>query len=181
MGPKDLLIADLEHFGESLWRNEEVGEKRFSFFVTLVTAVIGAMVALTTSDNQLSPEAMRNIEGAILSALLIFGLLTYLRMIQRNHVTDEYHRTLTYIREQFLSLCSELGSYEVPKRKKTWWSTWLKGGYAESVGVMNSILLGALMFRYFCVGVEIAIAVSIAFFGLQWYRASLRKKGDSKK
>ena len=26
-----LLIEDLKHFGESFWRNEEVGEKRFNF------------------------------------------------------------------------------------------------------------------------------------------------------
>src|ERR1044071_6029218 len=38
---KDLLFADLEYFGECEWRNEESGEKRFNFFITLVTAVEG--------------------------------------------------------------------------------------------------------------------------------------------
>ena len=179
MQPNDLLIADLEHFGESLWRNEEVGEKRFSFFVTLVTAVIGALVALTTSDYKPSHEVMRNLEGAVLLALFIFGLLTYLRMLQRNHVTDEYQRTLNYIRKRLVSLCPELASYEVPKRHKTWWSKWLKGGYAETIGTINSILLGAIMFRYYRADIALIITVSFTFLALQWFRASIRRKGDS--
>jgi hypothetical protein len=45
-GSTEFLLAELEHFGQSLWRNEEVGEKRFNFFLTLVTAVISGLVAL---------------------------------------------------------------------------------------------------------------------------------------
>jgi hypothetical protein len=45
MEAKDLLIADLQQFGESLWRNEEVGEKRFEFFVA-DDAVGAGLVAL---------------------------------------------------------------------------------------------------------------------------------------
>ena len=175
----DLLIADLQHFGESLWRNEEVGEKRFSFFVTLITAVIGALVALTTSDYKPSHEIMRNLEGAVLLALFVFGLLTYLRMLQRNHVTDEYQHTLNYIRKRFVSLCPELALYKVPKRHKTWWSKWLKGGYAETIGTINSILLGAIMFRYYRADIALVITVSFTFLALQWVRASMRRKGDS--
>ena len=181
MQPNELLIADLQHFGESLWRNEEVGEKRFSFFVTLVTAVIGALVALITSDYIPSPEVMSNLEGAVLLVLLVFGLLTYLRMVQRNHVTDEYQLTLNYIRKRFVSLCPELDSYEVPQRHKTWWSKWLKGGYAETIGSINSILLGAFMFRCCQADIAVVITVSFAFLALQWFRASMRRKGDSEK
>ena len=43
---KDLFLADLDRLEESIWRNEEIGEKRFSFFVTLASAVAGGLVAL---------------------------------------------------------------------------------------------------------------------------------------
>ena len=46
----ELLLHDLDHFGESLWRNEETGEKRFDFFLTLVTAVAGGLVTLATAE-----------------------------------------------------------------------------------------------------------------------------------
>lgn len=46
-----LLMAEYEHFSESFWRNEEVGEKRINFFVTLTTAIIAGIVALVSGDH----------------------------------------------------------------------------------------------------------------------------------
>lgn len=178
MEPSDLLIADLEHFGDSLWRNEEVGEKRFSFFIALVTAVIGGLVALVTSANSPPPEMMKDIEGIVLFALLIFGLLTYLRMVQRNHVTDEYQRTLTYIRDRFVSLCPEIDSYKVPVTHTTLWSKWLKGGYAETIGVINSLLLAGFLIRFYQANPVVVFFLSILLLMLQWIRATKRRKGD---
>jgi hypothetical protein len=40
---RDLFLADLERLEESIWRNEEIGEKRFNFFVTFATAVGGVL------------------------------------------------------------------------------------------------------------------------------------------
>jgi hypothetical protein len=38
---RDLFLADLERLEESIWRNEEIGEKRVNFLVTFATAVGG--------------------------------------------------------------------------------------------------------------------------------------------
>lgn len=46
MKAKDLLLADLEYIRASFWKNEDIGEKRFGFFVTVVTAVVAGLVAL---------------------------------------------------------------------------------------------------------------------------------------
>ena len=76
---RELLLADLEHFEESIWRNEEIGEKRFNFFLTLVTAVAGGLLALWTGDRV--PADFRARLPALTwqsnLALLILGLLTY--------------------------------------------------------------------------------------------------------
>jgi hypothetical protein len=142
---KDLLIADLEHFGESLWRNEEIGEKRLNFFITLAAAVASGLVALATSDKPPSDETLRGIVATALSALLVLGLVTYLRMLKRNQVTDQYHRTLKHIRETYAKLFGGLESYRVPVPPKP---RKFGGGYAETMGTIEGLLAGALIWQW---------------------------------
>src|SRR2546422_10675640 len=104
---KDLLIADLQHFGESRWRNEEVGEKRFEFLVTLVTAVTAGLVVLAGAGDkvfQTLNTTLRELAGQASLALLIFGLLTYFRMLHRDWVTTEFNDTTDYIRRLYMEL-----------------------------------------------------------------------------
>src|SRR5262252_7639975 len=94
-GTREFLLEDFRHFSESSWRNEDVGEKRFSFLVSLVTAVAGGLVALRTADkNRIPPDEVIGITQAAVAGLLVIGILNYLRMLHRNRITDEYHRTL---------------------------------------------------------------------------------------
>jgi len=44
MEDEKLLLAEYQHFSESFWKNEEIGEKRVNFFITLSTAIV-ALVA----------------------------------------------------------------------------------------------------------------------------------------
>ena len=55
MDPKDLLLKDLELFEGALGRNEEIGEKRFSFFVTLVTIAFYTREGVWWNPNQRQP------------------------------------------------------------------------------------------------------------------------------
>ena len=182
--PSDLLIADLQHFGESMWRNEEIGEKRFNFFLSLVTAVVAGLVALTklwiSDSDEISgleslPDPLRTIISVALLALFLVGIMTYLRMLQRNHVTDEYQRTLKALRQCYVKLCPLLQPYEIPVVRKTFRAKWLKGGYAETVGVINGILGGFLMFVLNADGFLI-IAVTVLLVALQWLFAVVRRK-----
>ena len=45
---RDFLLNEHRYFAESFWKNEETGEKRVTFFITLITAVISALVVLLT-------------------------------------------------------------------------------------------------------------------------------------
>ena len=145
---KDLLVADIEHFGESLWRNEETGEKRLSFFLTLVTAVVGGLVALATSERAPEEEGLRKIAGGAAAALLVIGLLSYLRMIRRNLVTDGYLKTLKRIRESYKEMCPALDRYQVPLTIASPAQNWPRGGYAETVAVLNGFLVAALSWLF---------------------------------
>jgi hypothetical protein len=138
----DLLIEDLKHFGESLWRNDDIGEKRFNFFLTLVTAVIAGLITLHTGEGDLAglgplekyvpngggPDGLKAlITRAALWALFGVGLLTYIRLLLRNRVTDEYHRTLAYIRKRLVLLNPTrlFEKYDVPQKVDSSSIDWL--------------------------------------------------------
>jgi hypothetical protein len=152
---KDLLLADLEHFGESRWRNEEVGEKRFDFFVTLVTAVAAGLVVLANAEGkvfQTLNTTLHKLAGQASLALLIFGLLTYFRMLHRDWVTTEFNDTTDRIRRLYIELykdtCPELEGYVVPLGlRKTYRNKHmriprpLRAGYAQTIAVIDGMLL----------------------------------------
>lgn len=139
------LLEEYKYLVDSFWKNEETGEKRVHFFITLVTAVIAALVTLTTSDNaHLDREMIRLITIFSLFALLSFGIFTLLRMIRRNRVTDGYKAIIEKIRDRFRSLNSPLLENYYPfgknhQPRKLW-----RGGLAETVALINSLIVAAL-------------------------------------
>ena len=68
-----------------------------------------------------------------------------LRMLRRNHVTDEYKDIVNHLRRELTKRSSTLGDYELPFRPTTF--RLFRGGLAETVAVMNAIVLivGALL------------------------------------
>jgi len=169
-----LMIADLEHFGQSLWRNEEIGEKRFNFFLTLVTAIIGGLVALHTAKEKPATDSLIAITNGALTGILALGILTYLRMLHRNRVTDQYQRTLKHIRNKLLSFGPPSTAYGVPQPLSAGGWKWFRGGLAETVGTMNALLLfGILIFN--SVGIYWVFATSLLFIIISWMLAAFRK------
>jgi hypothetical protein len=143
--PKDLLLADLAHFGESLWRNEEIGEKRLTFFLTLVAAVSAGLTALPALGITAGTVPAASIA---LLALLLLGLVTYLRMLKRDRVTDQFKATLAHIRAMYISLCGPedaraLAAYHLPAPEPGWKMP--SGGFAQTIATINGLLLAALL------------------------------------
>jgi len=139
----DFLLAEYKNLADSFWRNEETGERRVNFFITLVTAVIAALVALATKQNDALPPAdVRLIAVYALLALLAFGLTTLLRLMKRNWATDEYKRAMAQIRDQFKSADERLANYQPFGKKRR---TLFAGGLVEIVAVINSLIVAALV------------------------------------
>lgn len=197
---KDLLIADLEHFGESRWRNEEVGEKRFEFFVTLVTAVAAGLVVLASAEGkvlQALNTTLPKLAGQASLALLVFGLLTYLRMLHRDWVTTEFNDTTDHIRSLYMQLyrdsCPELEGYVVPlgrhknyKNKNRRIPRPLRGGYAQTIAVIDGMLLFPVLawwagmptgWALFCGG---CLAALLSFFARGGNKEGQQNKHDAK-
>jgi putative (di)nucleoside polyphosphate hydrolase len=143
MDPEQLLLAEYEQYSESFWRNEEAGERRVTFFTTLTTALITAIVALRTSELKIPTEEVILIATAALSSALVFGIATFLRILQRDRVTDEYKGVLRYLRVH-LKRCSGLEEYCLPlKASRKHWL--LRGGLATTVALMNCLLVAVLV------------------------------------
>lgn len=168
-GIAELLHADLEHFGESLWRNDEIGERRFNFFLTLATSVIGGLAALYAAKEDTFDEVtLLYVTRAALTGLLIFGGMTYLRLLQRDRVTDEYHATLRDIRNRLARLDSgaldlAVRDYKMlqdPPKKAA--LKWRKGGLAQMAGVMTGVLLALLVYSFVPEATDITCRVALA-------------------
>lgn len=137
-GSEEFLLAEHQHFADSFWRNEEVGERRVNFFILLATAVISALAALEKIDS----ENISLLTAFALLALLSIGIVTLQRMLRRNRVTDEYKEAMKIIRGYFkewdprLEMYQPLKGVSKPRKPKT-------GGLVDLVAVMNSIIVAA--------------------------------------
>jgi hypothetical protein len=110
-----------------------------TFFLTLATAVVGGVATLGASPQLKNTPVV----DVALAALLMLGALIYIRMIHRNRTTDHLKEMADYIWGVAVELCPDLKSrsYKLDWITKTPWSKWMKAGYAETVGVVDSLLL----------------------------------------
>ena len=97
----DFLIAEHQHFAESFWRTEELGEKRLNFFISLLTAAAAGLVVLATAESGFTDSHVQWVSFATGLALLLVGVSTFLRMLRRNEVTDQYKDAMNLVRESF--------------------------------------------------------------------------------
>lgn len=187
MDAKDLLLKDLELFEEALGRNEEIGEKRFSFFVTLVTAVAGGLGAFYTRQGakDWDPNEPHWLIFVACVILAVVGFLSYLRMLHRNRVTDQFKKTTKYIRNKYTAAVLDPSfQYQVPvparskKKVEKLREEWFRGGYAETMAVLEGIIVAVLVWAYnplFKVG---AIFCGLILTVVLWWVAAQREKSD---
>lgn len=154
---KDLLEVDLKYFAEAFWKNEASGETRVQFLLTFVTAVISALVALATTLEMtaadppvlvhwINIEKFTWISIFALGSLLLLGFITFLRIVRRNCVTDEYKEASDYVRRCYkkLHVSTHFQDYEPFPKMPTGKPAF--GGLAHLVAVVNGIMLGAFVF-----------------------------------
>lgn len=142
------LVAEYQRFANLFSQNEEAGDKRVNFFITRITAMIAALAALVEVSKRrdsLDEVALRWIAVFALLLLLIFGVLTLLRIIKRNRVSDEYKGFMDAIRDHFQEWDDRLENYQPfgksGKSKRRRLGT---GGLAETVVTLNSVIVAAL-------------------------------------
>jgi hypothetical protein len=151
---KELLLAEHRYLADSFWRNEEAGEKRVNFFITLVTAVLAALVALATRQGSLTDGQIGGITFAACLALLAVGILTFRRLIHRNRVTDGYKVSMDRIRDRFRAWDQRgLAGYDPFPKGTGGARRFGRGGLTDLVAAVNSIIAAA------------AVAALVTLFG----------------
>jgi hypothetical protein len=154
-GVKELLLADLKYLNDCFWKNEEVGgEKRVTFFITLVGAVLAFLGALAAKTNGSHSQKI-NIFASVF--LLSIGAVTLFRIIKRNKVSDKYKDGQDYIRDMFKKYFDHgrcLVDYDPFFRSKKIWADGHPlgavelrkfGGLAHIVASLNSLIFAALV------------------------------------
>ena len=146
----DFLMREYDRRSQWMLKDEELGEKRATFFLTLV-GVAGAVFTFGVDKGHVLYAGWRNslAAAALLTLLLALGLVTVRRLIMRNIVTDRHFYALRDIARQFVSRerATTVGNafgelYEpVPERSLKVIGVG-KGGWFEIVAVVNSILGG---------------------------------------
>ncbi len=146
----DLILAEFNHLGESLLRNEEGGEKRVAFFLTFAGGVGTAVGFLTGKDGPLNHQGVVLVPVTLL-ILLLLGYGTFVRMIVRNAASDRYKRRLSRIRQYFLQGVDDPRRHFLPFapfdhawRKPSSWKNLGPGGWFETMAIVQAILVGAL-------------------------------------
>lgn len=172
---KDFLLADLKYFQDSFWKNEEIGEKRVTFFITLVAAVLAFLGALAKTDQPPSPE----INIFALVVLLTIGIVTLFRILKRNKVSDEYKESMDYIRTIFKKHFDQgkcLVDYlpfgpPGPVRLRKF------GGLAHTIAALNSLIFTTLvgLILWPC-KLLIVIVAFIMAYGLQYVFINIKEK-----
>ncbi len=94
----DLLNKDYEHISTVLLHNEDVGEKRITFFISLSTLVAAGTVSLATAEDAISHTGL--ITFSAFFVLLFLGIILLMRMIKRNRMTDRLKAELDDIRQR---------------------------------------------------------------------------------
>jgi 8-oxo-dGTP pyrophosphatase MutT (NUDIX family) len=188
-GFDEFLLHEYDHLGQSLLANEESGEKRVVFFLTLcgvVGAALGFVIGEGTVD---APE--RGLVAVSLMVLFVLGYATFLRVVVRNAASDRYKNQLARLRQRFLGGQTDPRIAFLPfnpyvfSRRKRRISVWRlgKGGWAETMALVESLIGGsAVAFAVSALlgrSVGVLVAASIIGVGAGCYLwRQLLERGD---
>lgn len=147
----EFLLHEFDHNAAALLQNEEAGEKRVQFFFTVVTAVFGIVGLAFRSETVPLTEQLAASWAPVslgLLLLLILGLWTTSRIVQRNVTTDQHKFVLRGIRRRFVT--SDFARkhpnmfYKVYDDFDERRAMSGKGGWFEALLVLNSALSALL-------------------------------------
>lgn len=146
------LLAEYKRHNEHFLYSEELGERRVNFFLTLVTAVVGALAI--REEGILVDEKVDDLFFAALGALLIFGWVTLVRLIRRNLASTRELRAMGRLRRYFIDNDQSIETYlfygaydDSPVREYKWKALFSfgTGGLVQTVSVVNSLLFAGLL------------------------------------
>lgn len=143
----ELMMAEHRDLVESLRANEELGERRLDVYLTLIAATTAA-IGLASSRFEESIDPLVSIASLAAGVMLVFGLMTLRRIMQRNITTSAYMNGLRRIRafvtrrqpEAAILLPFPPERQPIERRKEPPQYGIGKGGLLETVAALNCAL-----------------------------------------
>jgi hypothetical protein len=159
----EFLQKEYDNLTQLITENEQLGERRIQFFLSLVgvvTTLIGIFgiselnFDFKKDENKQKFQIIIIIFTIVIMILIPFGIMTLKRLINRNIITDRRILDLEYIRNYFKKYAStELKKYFPFQeydfnrcRTLEWKEIFLTkgGGLIETVALINSIIGGLI-------------------------------------
>jgi uncharacterized protein YjbK len=148
---KELLLKEYDRLSALFRGNEEMGERRVTFFITLTGAVLAALISLFAKGGARDLRMPGYVATASLLVLLLFGIFTLRRIVTRNRATDDLKAKLDRIRKYFVEKNDKsrvdylpFNPYAAPPPREAG-LFYGSGGLMETVMLMNSIVAGAAL------------------------------------
>lgn len=174
-GAKEFLLQEYQSLYALHQEAKAVGETRLNFFVTFVAAVSTGII---TVQSFIAIELRAWLVGGIAAILIMVGLITYRKMLQRRVAVVLYRRRLNRIREWFIHYYPPVVSglpYDTNhKVRMDWGGKGKLGSTAFSVAFLNTalILLSMLSIGFMSFGSNAAVwVISASTVGamLSWF------------
>jgi hypothetical protein len=146
------MLAEYQRHLDGFWRSEELGERRLNFFLTIVTAVLGAIALAIDADVLLAGRIDPLIFYA-LTAILLLGLLTLARVVRRNLTSSAELRAAGRLRRYFVDRDPAISRYlyykaydDRPVRAREWRQLLSlgTGGYVETIALINAFVVATI-------------------------------------
>lgn len=140
----EILLAEHSRLVQLYLYTREIGERRINLYLTLATAVLGAVVTLY--QFRPSDRVFLEVAGVGSLALFVLGALTFDRLLHRSTQGTEYLRALNRVHRYFTDRDPILERYlfwppadELPPFRRGAGSREIR----EVVGILNGMFAGA--------------------------------------
>ena len=142
-----ILLAEHDRLSALYLFNAEMGEKRASFYLALISA--GAALLLGLAQLQVDITELQWPFVGFLVGVLLVGILTYKRLLERRIRSIEYLRATNRIHRYFTDKCPELAPYfywpACDDRPGFEDRSAVHLGLREVIAVVNSLFVGLLV------------------------------------
>ena len=105
----EILLAEHERLSALFLYNSDLGEKRITAYLTLVSLSVGGLLGLS----QLHPDrtTLLELSAGIMAGIFLLGFITFFRLIERRIRNTEYLRAINRIHAYFANNDPEVGPY----------------------------------------------------------------------
>ena len=187
-----ILLAELNIIAARTEHADQIAESRLNILLTSATGA-GAILILLDQLG-VSPNNLLEVSAIVFLVLWMLGLLTFIRMLERNITTVHSNRSMSRIRKYFVKNQPELSAYiNLPKEEtlrnphdhkpaliRFWGSRTLAAVVSSAaIGLLIGTIIGLFADQLIAQSLTAALAFGfglVHLVGLEWYAINQLKR-----